>query len=292
MCKKVFAVLGACVLLTATAYAQRPLKMAKQSIDAMTGGVPSAFSTKVPVTLLNAEVVGNRVLRVQFSAVNNMYIASPELFKQVQASQALKMLSAEDVRLLEAKFNRLDEIVKLRTSAFAGYRGALLSERPSLREDVLLNPQVNSMLHVLDIQHYMQLNNNEFPQLFTVNKGGWLLATNIWSSSEGNKAIRQVLDLLIKEQAGQVDVAVVSQLTALYAGASNAIPVKTVVEQLQNWRAAHNTTTNSPKLPKDLSEVSLRSNAENLWLTMQIRLLQLTPGIELPEILKNAVVTQ
>ena len=293
MNKKVFVVLGALVLLATSAQAQRrPLKMAKQITDAMTGNVPSAFSSQAPVTVLNAEVVGNKVLRAQFALTNPKYISSVELFKRVKDNDALKTMEVADVHLLETKFNHLDEVVKLQTAPFAGYRGALLNEKPMLSDEVLLNPQVNGMLNVLDIQHYMQKHDNEFPQLFTVNQGGWLLATNIWTSHEGNNAVRQVLDILIKQQAGQVSPAVVAQLTALYANASNTVPVETVVDQLKNWRVAHHTEAEAPKLPQDLGEASLRSNAETLWLTMQIRLLQLTPGIELPEVLKTAQVTQ
>lgn len=290
MNKKVFVLVGVCVLLTANAYAQRPFKMAKVT-EAMTGGVPSAFSRDVSVRVLNAQVLGSRVARAQFVPTNPLYLSSSELFKRVAASQVLKGLEPKEVHLLEAKFANLDEIVALQTAAFSGYRGALLSEKPMLHQKVLLDPQVNSMLNVLDVQHYMQLHDNQFPQLFTVTQGGWLLATDIWASRGGNEAVRQVLDILIKEQFGQIPPAIVDQLVTLYKGASNAVPVNTVVEQLQNWRAAHDTVTESPKLPKELGEVSFRSNAENLWLTMQIRLLQLTPGMELPEILKTANVT-
>ena len=72
------------------------------------------------------------------------------------------------------------------------------------------------------------------------------------------------------------------------------MPIQTVVEQLENWRAAHHDATQAPQLPQDLGAASsLRSsNAENLWLSMQIRLLQLTPNIELPQVLKEANVTR
>ena len=49
MNQKVFALVGVCALLTANAYAQRPLKMAKQMTEAMT-----ASSTRIIVILVRA----------------------------------------------------------------------------------------------------------------------------------------------------------------------------------------------------------------------------------------------
>ncbi|MBP5404125.1 MAG: hypothetical protein J6Y17_03440 [Elusimicrobiaceae bacterium] len=293
MNKKVF-ILGVAALLAANAYAQRPLKMAKYMAQTVQGGLGGALSKNVPVTVLNAEMLGNQILRAQVVASSKMYVSSAQLFTQVQQNNGLKNLEPANVKLLGTKFSNLDEIVRLKKSAFTGYRGALLSERPAVDEELMQNEQVSGMLNVLDVQRYMQSNNNEFPQLFTVNNNGWLLATDIWTSREGTEAFRQVLDILIQEQAGQVNSAIVSQLAALYANASNKVPVQTVVEQLENWRAAHGAPTQAPLLPTDLGIASsLRgSNAENLWLSMQIRLLQLIPGIELPQVLKEAKVTQ
>ena len=291
MKKKVFAVLGACVLLTATAYAQRPLKMAKQSFDAMTGGVPSAFSTRVPVTVLSADVVGNVVRRAQFATANQMYLSSAELFKRVQANEALKALPAETVRLLETKFGRLDEIVKLKSTSFNGYRGALLSERPMLKQKVFLDPQVNSMLNVLDIQHYMQVNNNEFPQLFAPMKNGWKTTAKGLDTADGNSAFFKVLDILVQQQAGKVSPAIVNQLVMLRSAACNRPSIDALVKSLGDWHEAF-PNAGDPKLPTEIENVNVWREAEKLWLVTEIRLLQLTPGIELPEVLKNAVVTQ
>lgn len=291
--KQKILVLGVVALLAVNAYAQRPLIMAQQVTEAMTGGVASAFSKNVPLTVLDAEVLSNGVMRAQFTAAPKVYVSSMQLFKRVQANRGFKGLDPADMRLLETKFEALDGIVHSQTAAFMGYRGALWSERPEGNVDVLLTSQVNSMINLLDIQLYMRQHNNEFPQLFTVAPGGWLLATDVWTNRGGTEAVRRVLDILVEEQAGQANPEVVSQLLALYAGASNPIPLRSVVEQLQNWRAAHNTQTLAPQLPVDLGAASsLRSNAENLWLSMQIRLLQLMPNIELPQILKDAKVTQ
>ena len=202
--RKKILIMGAAALLSANAYAQRPLKMAKNVTEAMTGGVSSAFSSNVPVSVINAQMLGNQVVRAQFAAIPKVYLSSAQLFKQVEQSHGLKNLEPADIKLLEAKFNNLDEVVKLQIAAFTGYRGALLSERPGLPADVLMNAQVNSMLQVLDIQHYIQMHNNEFPQLFTINPSGWLLTTDLWNSREGMEIFRQVLDILIKEQAGQI----------------------------------------------------------------------------------------
>lgn len=291
MNKKVLALLGVCALVAANAYAQRPFKMAKVT-EAMTGGVPSAFSSNVHVNVLNAEMIGNQVRRAQFAATPKMYLSSAQLFQRVEASAGLKGLEPTDVRLLAVKFKDLDEIVRLQTADFWGYRGALWGAKPASRAEVLAHPQVEGMLNVLEIQRYMQQHHNEFPQLFTVAPGGWLLITDLWTNREGNAALQQVLDILIKEQAGQVNPEVVAQLVALYTGASNPVPVQAVVEQLKNWRIANNAPTQVPQLPRDLGAASSLggSNAENLWLSMQIRLLQLAPGMEPPQVLKNAKV--
>ncbi len=290
MNKKVFAVLGACALLTATAYAQRPLKMAKHVTEAMTGGLPSVFSTKIPVTVLQADVLGNVVRRAQFAAANQMYMPSAELFKRVQANEALKAFSAEEVRLLETKFGRLDEIVKLKSAAFEGYRGALLSERPVLQQEILLDSQVSSMLNVLDIQHYMQLNNNEFPQLFTPMENGWKTTAKGLDTAEGNKIFFKVLDILVQEQAGKVNPAIINQLVMLRSAASNHPSIDALVKALADWHEAF-PNAGDPKLPTEIENVNLWHEAEKLWLVTEIRLLQLTPDIELPEVLKTAQVT-
>lgn len=280
-----------CLLASMQGYAQKG-NLVKQSLQALTGGVPSAFSQEVAVVLERASLAGTRITSAQFTLANTNYLPSTVLFDRVAQNGGLRALSAEDVQALGQKFEGLDDIVKTKSSPYAGYRGALLSAAPTGRPEVLLNKTVGSMTDLLDLQHYMQFHGNQFPHLFTVTSNGWLLPTDCLASREGNAAFRQVLNLLIRQQAGLLDEAIVSQLVALHAQASNPVALQTVVEQLMNWRAAHNTTTLAPRLPHDLTEVSLRSDAETLWLTMEIRLLQLTPGIELPEVLKTAQVTQ
>ena len=278
--------------MSTSAYAQKN-QLAVRSLQAMTGGVPSAFTKEAALSVQSARTLGQRITSAQFTLANSKYISSSQLFNQVVQTRSLPNLMPEEERILAAKFEHLDELVQLGTPEFTGYHGALWSATPTTgRPEVLRSPQVQSMVELLDLQQYMRLNKNEFPRLFTVSAGGWLLASDCLSSQEGNSAFRKVVDILIKEQAGEASPVVVEQLALLYAQASNPVPVKAVVEQLKAWQNAHNTTTEAPRLPKDVSEVSLRSSAETLWLTTEIRLLQLTPGIELPEIIKTAKVTQ
>ncbi len=125
------------------------------------------------------------------------------------------------------------------------------------------------MTQLLDIQYYMQQSNNQFPYLFSVSERGWLTSTTSLLSSAGNRAFLNVVDLLVKEQAGEVDAAVIEQLVILHTVAQNAVPVAHVEEPLKNWRLAANDPTGAPQLPTNMGGVSLRADAENLWLAVE-----------------------
>lgn len=291
MNKKVFAVLGACALLTATAYAQRPLKMAKHVTEAMTGAVPSAFSRTAPVSFVGANVVGRKIAAAQFAQTNTVYISSADLFQQVVTLTGMQKLPAVERQALQVKFTQLDLSVKTAQNQNLGYLGALWNTTPAVQAATLQDSHVQSMTQLLDVQRYMQLNDHMFPQIFQIGDGGWLYATDCLGTVEGNRAFVGVVDLLVKEQEGRVPQVIVDQLVKLHASARNALSVTEVVKQLENWRALNENAKEAPKLPKE-GGFSLRNNPESLWLATEIRLLQLTPNIELPEVLKTAVVTQ
>ena len=289
MNKKVFVVLGALSLATVSAYAQRPLKMAKLT-EAMTGCVSSAVSQTVPVSFVGAEVLGRHIARAQFMQTNRVYVSSADLFKRVVPLSSMQKLPAAERKALEVKFAQLDLAVKTAQNRQLGYIGALWNTSPAVTAETLQTTHVQSMTQLLDIQRYMQLNDHNFPQVFTINEGGWLQTTDCMTSVEGNRAFLGVVDLLVKEQTGRVPQAIIDQLVALHATARNAMSIPQLVKQLESWRSA-NATMDAPRLPSNVEGVSLRNNPEALWLAAEIRLWQLTPEIELPEILKNAQVT-
>lgn len=291
MNQKVCVVLSALVLVSASASAQRPLKMAKKVTEAMTGAVPSAFSSAAPVSFVGGELVGRQIAKAQFAQTNSIYISSVDLFKRVVTLSSMQKLPAAERKALEMKFAQLDLSVKTATNKNLGYMGALWNTSPAVQPQTLQASHVQSMTQLLDIQRYMQLNDQMFPQVFTIHEGGWLQATDCLSSAEGNRAFMGVVDILIKQAQNRVPQAVVDQLVALHVSARNALPVVQVVKQLENWRAIFNDPNGAPQLPKE-GGVSLRQNPEALWLATEIRLLQLTPGLELPEVLKTAQVVR
>lgn len=291
MQNKALVVLTASVLLCATqAQAQKFFKPIKPTT--LAGEVPSAFSHTVPISLVRTDVLGRKVVAAQVTLQNAAYVSSAVLFSRVKAAQGLNVLPAAEVKALETKFNQLDLAVQSTASVHTGYVGALWNTTPAVGPLTLTDANVQQMTQVLDIQRYMQLNDNEFPHVFSISQGGWLLSTNCLTTSEGNRAFMNVVELLVKEQAGQANAVVIEHLVNLHANALNQVPLQQVVEQLKSWRVAANNPTGAPKLPMDMSGVSLRSNVENLWLAAEIRLLQLTPDIELPEILQTAQVTR
>ena len=284
MNKKICVALSALVLLAGmNGYAQKK-QLAQKAMESLTGAVPSAFSKVAPVALRNGALNGSRIMLAQFMLADSKYMTSADLFSQVKASQVLTLVPQE-MNVLETKFAKLDNEVLAQPAT--GYLGALWRMAPASSPETLGNPQVYAMMDLLNIQQYMKAHNDEFPQIFNVLKGGWLTATDCLNSPEGNRAFLSVISILVKETAGQASPAVVDQLVTLYAGARNQVPVKEVVRGLQDWRLA-NRSADAPKLPKDMDGISLRANPETLWLSVQIRLLQLTPGIELPEVLRTA----
>lgn len=291
MNKTISAVVAVVLLAGTNGYAQKAL-WANKSLQAITGQVPSAFSKTAALSVRSAKLIGARVSSAQISLANSSYVSSSALFSRVSQTGGFKALQEKDVQLLKAKFENLDDVVTAKVAPFAGYGGALLSEELPGMPAPLSDTTVASMTRLLDLQYYMQTHNNEFPHLFTVTSDGWLLPSDCLASREGNTAFLRVVDILVKDQLGQTSPAVVEQLVLLHAQASNPVPVKTVVEQLAAWQRAHNNTTQAPRLPKDVTEVSLRSDAETLWLTTEIRLLQLTPDADIPEVIKTAQVTQ
>ena len=157
--------------MSTSAYAQKN-QLAVRSLQAMTGGVPSAFTKEAALSVQSARVVGQQIAVAQFTLANSKYISSSQLFNQVVQTRSLPNLMPEDERILAAKFEHLDELVQLGTPEFTGYRGALWSATPTTgRPEVLMNPQVQSMIELLDLQQYMRLHKNEFPRRMVVGLG-------------------------------------------------------------------------------------------------------------------------
>ncbi len=280
-----------CVALSAVAllagmngYAQKK-QMAQKAMEALTGGVPSAFSKVAPVALSNGAVTGSRIALAQFTLADSKYMSSTELFNRVNASRAFAAMPVTEVKALEVKFANLDGEVLAQPQA--GYVPVLWNMEPAVAPEVLGNTQVYAMTDLLNIQQYMKAHNDEFPQIFSVLEGGWLTVTDCLNSPEGNRAFLGVVSILVKEAVGQASPAVVHQLVTLYAGARNQVSVPDIARGLEDWRSA-NPGADAPKLPTDMDGISLRANPESLWLAVQIRLLQLTPGLELPEVLCTA----
>ncbi len=292
MNKKVFVVLGVCALLSAPAYAQRPLKMAKQVTEAMTGAVPSAFSSKAPLSFVGGEYVDRQITKAQFAATNPMYVSSANLFKQVQKAQGVEQISLKNQLNLTDKFNRLDVAVKTSPYKQSTYLGTLWNMDPVTDPTVLAVPNVKAMTDLLDVQRYMQIHNNIFPQLFSLEKDGILRVAEGLESQTGSQAFMGMLSILVKEAQGLVSPVIVEQLATLRLHARNQVDIHMLIIQLENWRMANNDLTGAPKLPSDMEGVSLRNNAEGLWLATEIRLLQLAPNMELPDVLKNAPVVR
>ncbi len=292
MQKKAFVVLAISACLFGMPMHAQQIAKSVKDIGSLTGKVPSAFSHVAPVALVSADVLGRKVLAAQVSLRNMTYISSAELFTQVQRTPAMHSLPAKELKALELKFAQLDLSVESASNKQLGYLGALWETLPAVEAGTLMHPLVAQMTQLLDLQRYMSHNDNTFPHVFSVAQGGWLLATSCLTSVEGNHAFLNVVNLLVKEQANQANPVVMKQLVALHAGAQNQVPVQQVVEQLKNWREANSAPAGFPTLPKSMDGVSLGMNAESLWLATEIRLLQLTPGIELPEILQTAKVSR
>ncbi len=292
MNKKIFALLGVCVLLTANAYAQRPLKMAKQVTDAMTGAVPSAFSSAAPVSFVGGELVGRQIAKAQFAATNPVYVSSANLFKRVQQAQGVEQISLKNQLNLTDKFNRLDVAVKTSAYKQTSYLGALWNMDPVTDPTILAVPNVKAMTDLLDVQRYMQTHDGVFPQLFSIGQDGFLRVAEGLESQAGSQAFMGMLSILIKQQQGLISPVIAEHLANLRAHARNQVDVDLLVAQLENWRLANENPTGAPQLPNSMEGVSLRNNAEALWLATEIRLLQLMPDMELPEVLKTAQVTR
>ena len=289
MNKKISILLTALFLLAgANGYAQKN-PLAQKSLKALTGEVPSAFSTTAPLSVQSVNMIGDRIKSAQFALRTSSYISSAELFKRVNTSRVLENVKPSEKRLLEQKFAHLDAVAVTRPGG--GYIGALWSMSPATDPEVLANPNVYAMTDLLNIQQYMQLHGNMFPEIYYVLEGGWLTASSCLDSPEGNQAFMGVVSILVKEQTGAVSPAVVEQLVALHAHANNTPRVQDVVNGLKDWRKA-NHSEDAPKLPTDMEGFSLRNNPETLWLTTEIRLLQLTPDENIPEIIKTAKVTK
>ncbi len=287
--KKISIVVTLLCLLTGMQSVAQINPLAQKSLRAMTGQVPSAFSTNMGLSVRSASMLGNRITKVQFALQDATYLSSAELFGRVQASRVFSQVPAVKLHALENKFSHLDAVAV--THPQSGYVSALHSMSPALSAELAADSNVAAMIDVLNIQQYMRLNDNQFPEIYTILSGGWLSATSCLDSMEGNRAFLGVVSILVKEQTGEVSPAVVEQLVALHAQARNVPTVQDVLKGLQEWQQA-NRSSDAPKLPTNMEGLSLRNNPETLWLTTEIRLLQLTPNIELPEVLKNAKVTQ
>ena len=131
----------------------------------------------------------------------------------------------------------------------------------------------------------MKLNSGKFPHIFHISPRGWLESTPCLVSPEGNTAFLGVVSLLSKHAQGLVSPVIMNQLVALHASAHNAQSIESVEKSLLDWQRANGDNT-APKLPSNLAGVSLRHNAEALWLATEI------PDVELPEILKTTQVIE
>lgn len=286
---KISTLLTALFLLAgANAYAQNN-RLAEKSLKALTGQVHSAFSTTAPLSVQSVNMLGRKIAAAQFTLKTSAYISSAELFKRVRTSRALENVKPAEAQLLEQKFNQLDAVAM--TRPVGGYVGALWEMSPATDPEVLADTNVYAMTDLLNIQQYMQSHENMFPEIYYILEGGWLTASSCLDSPEGNQAFLGVVSILTKEQTGAVSPAVVEQLVALHAHANNTPRVQDVVNGLKEWRKA-NHSDDAPKLPTDMEGLSLRNNPETLWLTTEIRLLQLTPDENIPEIIKTAKVTK
>lgn len=292
MQKKAFVVLAVGICLFGIPVHAQQIAKPMKNIGALTGEVPSAFSRVAPVAFMRTDVLGRKILAAQISLRNAQYVSSAELFSKVQQTTGMHLLPAKELKALELKFAQLDESVEAVSNKKMGYLGALQATLPAVEAETLSHPLVAQMTQLLDLQRYMSRHDNAFPHVFSIAPGGWLLATPSLTSVEGNRAFLNVVDLLVKEQANQADPTIINQLVALHAGAQNQVLVQQLVEQLKNWREANNAPEGFPTLPKNMDGVSLGINAESLWLATEIRLLQLTPDIELPEILQTAKVAR
>ncbi len=279
MKKQISIVVSALLVLAATqAYAQKN-ELAKRSLQALTGQVPSAFSHSAALSVRSASMLGARIAQAEFALKNKNYVTAAELF--AGEAPRLAHLSSPQMRHLSKAFTALDDIHGAKTSSIE------LLHSYGIPSDILADTTIKLMANILDVQNYMLAHNNEFPQLFTPMENGWKSTAAGLDTKEGNYAFWNVLGILISEQEGKASPVIVEQLVALRHNASNRVSVDALIKSLQEWRAAGV----SPTLPTAIDNVSLWQEAEKLWLVTEIRLLQLTPGIELPEVLKNAQVT-
>ena len=281
---KKWCVAASALLLAAGAngYAQTK-QIAKQALEEMTGKVPSAFSQSAKVALQRASLIGSRVMEAQFMLADPAYISSAELFKREAAANRFSHLPEQRVAVLAKSFAALDDLAaENNLGAFVNLR----KNTTQLPDEVFFDANLRLMTDLLDVQAYMKLHQKEFPQLFAPEENGWTTVANGLDTPEGNVAFLKMLNILILEQYGKVSPAVIEQLVLLRQNASNPPSVKALVKSLEDWREAF-PDAGEPKLPPALDGVNLWREAERLWLVTEIRLLQLTPDIELPEVLKN-----
>lgn len=289
MHKKMFVALIALALLASVnGYAQKR-QLARRMMQSLTGTAPNRCAKETSVMMRAMKLSGLRVSAAQVMMADATFVSSAELFSSVKATQVFSEVPAKELQLLEDKFAQLDAVVLEQPRA--GYIGALWQLPPASSPAMLADAQVYAMTDVLEVQQYMKANDGQFPRVYSTREGGWLITTDCLNTPEGNRAFLGVVSILVKEQAGEVSQAVVDQLVTLHAAATNPVAMRDVVNQLKAWQES-SPSHSAPQLPSSLEGISLRANAESLWLATEIRLLQLTPGLELPEILKTAQVTQ
>lgn len=287
MNKKIIVLSVGLLLSSAPVCAQRTLKLSQMS-EAFTGGVPSAFSHVASVSVINAEVIGSRVAAAQFALNSGKYLSSAQLFEQVAPLQAVPQLPFAQRQALETKFANLDVAVRSTVGKHESYSDALRNGSPVLSAQALQVPHLQSMTQLLEVQRYMKEHKDHFPQIFELSEQGWLRTTDEMSTPQGNSAFLGVVEILVKEQTHSVPQVIVDQLVTLHASARNIATPEQLARQLQTWQSATELTTGGvPKLPTGTEGLSLRSNPEELWLATEIRLWQLTPNAQLPEILQN-----
>ena len=291
MLKKSFVVLGALAFATVGAYAQRSLKLTKVT-EKMTGGVSSAFSAQAPLSFVDATVINHRIAAAKFAGTNPVYVSSGNLLERVRQAQGLKSVPLAAQRKLTEQFSQLDVAVKTAQHRQNSYLGALRRMTPTTDPAVLADPDVKAMTELLDVQRYMQTHDNIFPQLFSLEKDGVLRVGAALENPSASQAFMGTLSILVKQSQGLMNPVIVEQLAVLRAHARNRADVEQLTKMLENWRLATGNLTGAPQLPAGMEGVSLRNNAESLWLATEIRLLQLTPDIELPEVLKTAQVVR
>ncbi len=266
-------ILGVC-LSASVGYAQKT--------KGMMVGV-SALSKSRAAAVLEARLARQLV-------VSPAYISSGELFTNVVVVNKEFAAWHTYVPVYARHFAALDTRAASAPHPL-GYRGVLVEmlNTQEFTPTLFLNPHIQFVMSLLDIQFYMQNHAHHFPRVFEVSAQGELIPTSVGVDRSAKEAFLNVAAILSEQAKGGVNPVIVEQLLLLNAQAPNRVPVAVLETQLARWLTAHD---NPPQLPQHAGVLSLDTPVEELWLAVEIRLLQLTPGLELPAGLQQARVVQ